>query len=93
MAGGKPGSADRDGDRFIEMWGSVFIQFEQHAAGNRTLLPKPSVDTDMGLERVAAVLRSFHNNGDTELFKTLIVAFTGLTSNNNQTIRRNKKTL
>ena len=57
VAGGPPGSADQDGDRFIEVWNLVFMQFEQHEGGKRTSLPKPSIDTGMGLERIAAILQ------------------------------------
>src|SRR5918993_462881 len=56
IPGGPPGSADEDGDRFVEIWNLVFMQFEQHADGARTDLPKPSIDTGMGLERIAAVM-------------------------------------
>jgi alanyl-tRNA synthetase len=72
--GGPPGSAEQDGDRFIEIWNLVFMQFEQHEGGARTNLPKPSIDTGMGLERVAAVLQGVHNNYDIDLFKALIAA-------------------
>jgi len=77
--GGPPGSPDEDGDRFVEIWNLVFMQFEQHAGGERTSLPKPSIDTGMGLERIAAVLQGVHNNYDTDLFKTLIAASVDLT--------------
>lgn len=72
--GGPPGSAEQDGDRFIEIWNLVFMQFEQSADGTRTRLPKPSIDTGMGLERVAAVLQGVHDNYDIDLFKALIRA-------------------
>ncbi len=72
--GGPPGSADEDGDRFIEIWNLVFMQFEQHQDGSRTELPKPSIDTGMGLERIAAVLQGQHDNYDVDLFRTLIAA-------------------
>ena len=72
--GGPPGSAEEDGDRFIEIWNLVFMQFEQHADGSRTSLPKPSIDTGMGLERIAAVLQGVHNNYDVDLFRNLIAA-------------------
>ncbi len=72
--GGPPGSADQDGDRFIEIWNLVFMQYEQHEGGKRTNLPKPSIDTGMGLERIAAVLQGKHNNYDIDLFRTLIDA-------------------
>ena len=74
VAGGPPGSPDEDGDRFIEIWNLVFMQFEQAADGTRTSLPKPSIDTGMGLERVAAVLQGKHNNYETDLFLALIAA-------------------
>ena len=74
VAGGPPGSPDQDGDRFIEVWNLVFMQFEQHEGGKRTSLPKPSIDTGMGLERIAAVLQGKHNNYDIDLFRTLIEA-------------------
>jgi alanyl-tRNA synthetase len=74
IAGGPPGSADADGDRFIEIWNLVFMQFEQRAPGDRVPLPKPSIDTGMGLERISAVLQGVHDNYDTDLFKALIAA-------------------
>lgn len=79
IAGGPPGSADQDGDRFIEIWNLVFMQFDQQPDGSRTLLPTPSVDTGMGLERMAAVVQSVHNNYDIDLFKTLILVSQELT--------------
>ncbi|MDP2048944.1 MAG: alanine--tRNA ligase [Cypionkella sp.] len=74
IPGGPPGSPDEDGDRFVEIWNNVFMQFEQAADGSRTLLPKPSIDTGMGLERIAAVLQGVHSNYETDLFRTLIGA-------------------
>jgi alanyl-tRNA synthetase len=74
IPGGPPGSPDEDGDRFVEIWNLVFMQFEQFLDGTRTPLPKPSIDTGMGLERVAAVLQGVHDNYDVDLFKTLIEA-------------------
>lgn len=74
IPGGPPGSPDEDGDRFVEIWNLVFMQFEQSADGTRTALPKPSIDTGMGLERVAAVLQGVHDNYDTDTFKALIAA-------------------
>lgn len=72
--GGPPGSADEDGDRFIEIWNLVFMQFEQLSPEQRIDLPRPSIDTGMGLERVAAVLQGVHDNYDIDLFKALIRA-------------------
>jgi len=77
--GGPPGSADQDGDRFVEIWNLVFMQFEQFADGRREKLPKPSIDTGMGLERVAAVLQGVHSNYEIDLFQTLINASVELT--------------
>jgi alanyl-tRNA synthetase len=74
IPGGPPGSADQDGDRFIEIWNLVFMQFEQVAPGNRANLPRPSIDTGMGLERLAAVLQGKHDNYDIDLMRALIVA-------------------
>ncbi|MBX3447691.1 MAG: alanine--tRNA ligase [Parvibaculaceae bacterium] len=74
IPGGPPGSPDQDGDRFIEIWNLVFMQYEQHADGTRTDLPKPSIDTGMGLERIAAVLQGTHDNYATDLMRALIVA-------------------
>ena len=74
IPGGPPGSPDEDGDRFTEIWNLVFMQFDQAAGGVRTSLPKPSIDTGMGLERIAAVLQGVHDNYDTDLFRTLIAA-------------------
>ncbi|MFA5950644.1 MAG: alanine--tRNA ligase [Hyphomicrobium sp.] len=74
IAGGPPGSADADGDRFIEIWNLVFMQYEQQASGERVNLPKASVDTGMGLERISAVLQGTHDNYETDLFKALIQA-------------------
>ncbi|MEQ1708994.1 MAG: alanine--tRNA ligase [Terricaulis sp.] len=79
IAGGPPGSADQDGDRFIEIWNLVFMQFEQFADGRRIALPKPSIDTGMGLERIAAVLQGVHSNYEIDLFRTLIAASETLT--------------
>ncbi len=70
--GGPPGSKDQDGDRFVEIWNIVFMQFESLASGEKINLPKPSIDTGMGLERIAAVLQGVHDNYDIDLFKNLI---------------------
>src|SRR5881398_3754203 len=77
--GGPPGSAEQDGDRFIEIWNLVFMQFEQLEGGARNNLPKPSIDTGAGLERVAAVLQGKHDNYDIDLFVALIRAISELT--------------
>ncbi|TAJ28958.1 MAG: alanine--tRNA ligase, partial [Reyranella sp.] len=74
IAGGPPGSPDQDGDRFIEIWNLVFMQFEQVTKEERISLPKPSIDTGMGLERLATVLQHKHNNYDIDLFRALIEA-------------------
>lgn len=72
--GGPPGSAEEDGDRFIEIWNIVFMQFERDAQGNLKPLPKPSIDTGMGLERIAAVLQGVHSNYEIDVFQALIKA-------------------
>ena len=74
IPGGPPGSPDADGDRFIEIWNLVFMQFEQIGPGERLPLPRPSIDTGMGLERIAAVLQGNHDNYDIDLFRALIGA-------------------
>jgi alanyl-tRNA synthetase len=79
IPGGPPGSPDEDGDRFIEIWNLVFMQFEQQADGERVPLPKPSIDTGMGLERIAAVLQGEHDNYDIDTFRALIAASENLT--------------
>ncbi|MEQ8656328.1 MAG: alanine--tRNA ligase [Hyphomicrobiales bacterium] len=79
IPGGPPGSPDEDGDRFIEIWNLVFMQFEQLDADTRVALPKPSIDTGMGLERLAALLQGKHDNYDTDLFQSLIAASVDLT--------------
>ena len=74
LAGGPPGSPDEDGDRFLEFWNLVFMQYEQIEPGNRIALPRPSIDTGLGLERMAAILQGVHSNYDTDLFRALIEA-------------------
>jgi alanyl-tRNA synthetase len=79
VAGGPPGSADEDGDRYVEIWNLVFMQFERSADGELTRLPKPSVDTGAGLERLAAVMQGVHSNYDIDLFRDLLKAAAAVT--------------
>src|SRR6266550_4519640 len=79
IPGGPPGSPDEEGDRFIEIWNLVFMQYDQLPGGKRIDLPKPSIDTGMGLERIAAVLQGTHDNYATDLFRALIQAVAHLT--------------
>jgi len=74
IPGGPPGSANEDGDRFVEIWNLVFMQYERHADGTRTNLPKPSIDTGMGLERITAVLQGTHDNYEIDMMRALIEA-------------------
>jgi len=74
IAGGPPGSAEQDGDRFIEIWNLVFMQFEQVTKEERVNLPRPSIDTGMGLERIAAVMQGKHNNYDVDMIRALVEA-------------------
>ena len=74
VAGGPPGSPDEDGDRFVEFWNLVFMQFEEGPPGTRVALPRPSIDTGMGLERIAAILQGKHDNYDIDTFRALILA-------------------
>ena len=74
VAGGPPGSPDEDGDRYIEIWNVVFMQYNRSADGEMTPLPKPSVDTGMGLERIAAVMQNVHSNYEIDLFQSLLKA-------------------
>jgi len=79
IPGGPPGSPDEDGDRFVEIWNLVFMQFDQQEDGSRKELPRPSIDTGMGLERIAAVLQGTHDNYEIDLFRHLIEASVDLT--------------
>lgn len=79
VAGGPPGSAEADGDRFIEIWNLVFMQYEELPGGGRVPLPRPSIDTGMGLERVSAVLQGTHDNFATDLMRALIAAIADAT--------------
>jgi alanyl-tRNA synthetase len=79
LAGGPPGSPDEDGDRYLEFWNLVFMQYEQVQPGERVPLPRPSIDTGMGLERIAAILQGVKSNFDIDLFRGLIRASTELT--------------
>jgi alanyl-tRNA synthetase len=80
IPGGPPGSPEADGDRFIEIWNLVFMQYEQRGPGDRVALPRPSIDTGMGLERISAVLQGTHDNYEIDLFKALIAASVAATA-------------
>jgi len=80
IEGGPPGTPEEDGDRYIEIWNLVFMQFNRDASGNMEPLPRPSVDTGMGLERLAAILQQVHNNYDIDLFQSLISSAAQLTA-------------
>ncbi|WP_375751360.1 alanine--tRNA ligase [Vibrio sp. HN007] len=88
--GGRPGSPEEDGDRFIEIWNNVFMQFNRHADGTMEPLPKPSVDTGMGIERIAAIMQGVHSNYEIDVFQTLIKAASEVTGHKdltNQSLR------
>jgi len=90
VPGGPPGSPDADGDRYVEIWNLVFMQYDRDAGGALTPLPRPSVDTGMGLERLAAVMQGVHNNYDIDLFRNLVGHAAAVTSTgdlNNNSLR------
>ncbi len=94
VAGGPPGSPDADGDRYIEIWNLVFMQFNRDEKGVMHPLPKPSVDTGMGLERIAAVLQDVHSNYEIDLFQDLIKAAareTGQKDLKNPSLQRHRR--
>lgn len=93
IQGGPPGSADEDGDRFIEIWNLVFMQYETLLDGSRTNLPKPSIDTGMGLERIAAVLQGVHSNYDIDLFKSIIADIKSLTNQESPAFDSNNRVI
>ncbi|PCJ49948.1 MAG: alanine--tRNA ligase [Gammaproteobacteria bacterium] len=84
VPGGPPGSPDEEGDRYIEIWNLVFMQFERSADGSQTNLPNPSIDTGMGLERVAAIMQGVHSNYQIDLFSNLINSITTITGIENK---------
>ena len=85
IEGGPPGTPEEDGDRYIEIWNLVFMQYNREVGGNMEPLPRPSVDTGMGLERLAAILQNVHNNYDIDLFRALIAAAAKLTGTDDLT--------
>ncbi|UAB70761.1 alanine--tRNA ligase [Vibrio sp. SCSIO 43132] len=88
--GGRPGTPEEDGDRFIEIWNNVFMQFNRHADGTMEPLPKPSVDTGMGIERISAIMQGVHSNYEIDVFQTLIKAAAEVTGHedlSNQSLR------
>ncbi|WED21409.1 alanine--tRNA ligase [Vibrio sp. JC009] len=88
--GGRPGTPEEDGDRFIEIWNNVFMQFNRHADGTMEPLPKPAVDTGMGIERIAAIMQGVHSNYEIDIFQTLIKAAAEVTGHedlSNQSLR------
>jgi alanyl-tRNA synthetase len=88
--GGRPGTPEEDGDRFIEIWNNVFMQFNRHSDGTMEPLPKPAVDTGMGIERIAAIMQGVHSNYEIDVFQTLIKAaseITGHSDLSNQSLR------
>ena len=90
VAGGPPGSPEEDGDRYIEIWNLVFMQFDRQVDGELKPLPKPSVDTGMGLERIAAVMQGVHSNYEIDLFQNLISAVelvTGVNDRSNKSLQ------
>ena len=90
IAGGPPGTPDEDGDRYVEIWNLVFMQYDRDASGKLSPLPKPSVDTGMGLERLAAVMQGVHTNYDIDLFRELIKSAATITATddlNNNSLR------
>ena len=93
IQGGPPGSADEDGDRFIEIWNLVFMQYETLKNGSRINLPKPSIDTGMGLERIAAVLQGVHNNYDIDLFQSIINDIKSLTGKDSSEFDANNRVI
>ncbi len=93
LTGGPPGSLNQEGDRFVEIWNLVFMQYEKLADGRRIHLPKPSVDTGMGLERMGAVLQGVQSNFETDLFKTLIEASQELSHNKESRMKQSHQVI